>query len=124
MKGVRPEVSKEEAVALSLYRFQGSEKKPEGTGSRPRTLTTAQMEDEKESLEDRLQRRKSDLTGRIVTVSGRVIKRTRAQGGCQGTKRRRRTWQAAKSKGEPQAGIDPLISEWGNPAGRRPVTHE
>ena len=34
------------------------------------------------------------------------IKRTRAQGGCQGTIRRRRTWQAAKSYEEPQAGID------------------
>ena len=35
------------------------------------------------------------------------IKLHRAQGGCPGTIRRRRTWQAAKSYGEPQAGIDP-----------------
>ena len=35
------------------------------------------------------------------------IKLQRAQGGCPGTIRRRRTWQAAKSYGEPQAGIDP-----------------
>ena len=48
------------------------------------------------------------------------IKRIRAQGGCQGTDCRRRTWQAAKSLGEPQAGIDPRISEWGNPAGVMP----
>ena len=52
-------------------------------------------------------------------VSGRSdekIKLIRAQGGCQGTIRRRRTWQAAKSHGEPQAGREPWISEWGNPA--------
>ncbi len=36
-----------------------------------------------------------------------VIKLQRAQGGCPGTIRRRRTWQAAKSYGEPQAGTDP-----------------
>ena len=35
------------------------------------------------------------------------IKLQRAQGGCPGTIRRRRTWQAAKSYGEPQAGTDP-----------------
>ena len=50
------------------------------------------------------------------------IKLQRAQGGCPGTTRRRRTWQAAKSYGEPQAGIDPQISEWGNPAVEEAVT--
>ena len=35
------------------------------------------------------------------------IKHIRAQGECQGTDCRRRTWQAAKSHGEPQAGSDP-----------------
>ena len=35
------------------------------------------------------------------------IKLLRAQGGCPGTIRRRKTWQAAKSYGEPQAGTDP-----------------
>jgi hypothetical protein len=39
-------------------------------------------------------------------TSDEKIKRTRAQGGCPGTIRRRRTWQAAKSYEEPQAGID------------------
>ena len=39
--------------------------------------------------------------------SDEKIKLIRAQGGCPGTKRRRKTWQAAKSHGEPQAGIDP-----------------
>ena len=48
------------------------------------------------------------------------IKRRRAQGGCQGTKHRRKTWPAAKSHGEPQAGFDPWMSEWGNPAGAMP----
>ena len=45
------------------------------------------------------------------------IKLTRAQGGCPGTIRRRRTRSAAISLEEPQAGIDSRISEWGNPAG-------
>ena len=53
----------------------------------------------------------------LRTKSDEKIKLIRAQGGCQGTIRRRRTWQAAKSHGEPQAGNEPWISEWGNPAG-------
>jgi hypothetical protein len=44
------------------------------------------------------------------------VKRESAQGGCLGTSRRGRTWQAAKSLGELQASVDPGISEWGNPA--------
>ena len=58
-------------------------------------------------------------------VSGRSdekIKLTRAQGGCQGTIRRRRTWQAAKSCGELQASIDPQTSEWGNPMEEDSIT--
>ena len=46
-----------------------------------------------------------------------LVKQESAHGGCLGTSRRRRTWQAAKSFGELQASIDPEISEWGNPAG-------
>ena len=48
---------------------------------------------------------------------GLLVKRESAQGGCLGTSRRRRTWQAAKSLGELQASEDPGMSEWGNPAG-------
>ena len=51
-------------------------------------------------------------------------KEIRADGGCLGFRRRRRTRQAAKMHGEPQAGTDPCVSEWGNPAGRSPVTGE
>jgi hypothetical protein len=40
-----------------------------------------------------------------------MVKLLRAYGGCLGTNRRRRTWQAAISLGEPQAGFDPGISE-------------
>ena len=43
-----------------------------------------------------------------------------AHGGCLGTGRRRRTWQAAISRGEAQTAPDPRISEWGNPPGRAP----
>ncbi len=51
---------------------------------------------------------------------GLLVKRESAQGGCLGTGRRGRTWQAAKSFGELQASVDPEISEWGNPAGAIP----
>ena len=45
------------------------------------------------------------------------VKQLRAQGGCLGFGKRRRTWQAAISFGEAQTAFDPEISEWGNPAG-------
>ena len=45
-----------------------------------------------------------------------LVKRSSAHGGCLGTSRRRRTWQAAISLGELQASDDPGVSEWGNPA--------
>src|SRR5713101_8302310 len=44
-----------------------------------------------------------------------MVKLLRAYGGCLGARRRRRTWQAAKSLGELQASFDPGVSEWGNP---------
>ena len=44
-----------------------------------------------------------------------TVKLQRAHGGCLGGQRRRRTWTAAKSSGEPLTGFDPEISEWGNP---------
>jgi len=50
------------------------------------------------------------------------VKVLRVHGGCLGTSGRRRAWQAAKSFGEAQAAIEPEMPEWGNPAGRRPVT--
>jgi len=46
-----------------------------------------------------------------------VVKLLRAHGGCLGVRRRRRAWLAAISFGEPQAGVDPEIPEWGNPTG-------
>ena len=46
-----------------------------------------------------------------------LVKQESAHGGCLGTSRRRRTWQAAKSFGELQASKDPEMSEWGNPSG-------
>src|SRR3978361_990812 len=48
-----------------------------------------------------------------------ILNDKRAFGGCLGTRRGRRTWHAAKSFGEPRAGFDPKISEWGNPSARR-----
>ena len=39
----------------------------------------------------------------------------KAHGGCLGVMSRRRAWKAAKSHGEPSAGVDPWIPEWGNP---------
>jgi hypothetical protein len=43
-----------------------------------------------------------------------MVKLQRAHGGCLGDERRRRTWTAAKSSGEPLTGFDPEISEWEN----------
>ena len=44
-----------------------------------------------------------------------VAKLGRAQGGCLGAAGRRKTRQAAKSRGEGQIPNDPRVSEWGNP---------
>ena len=46
-----------------------------------------------------------------------MVKKESAQGECLGSKRRRKTWQPAKSLGELATSIDPEISEWGNPIG-------
>ena len=46
-----------------------------------------------------------------------MVKKLSAQGECLGSKRRRKTWQPAKSPGELATSIDPRISEWGNPIG-------
>ena len=45
------------------------------------------------------------------------VKLPMAHGGCLGAGRRRRAWLAAKSLGEPLAGNDPGIPEWGNLSG-------
>ena len=45
-----------------------------------------------------------------------MVKEISAYGGCLGSKRRRKTWQPAKSPGELATSFDPRISEWGNPA--------
>jgi hypothetical protein len=50
-----------------------------------------------------------------------VVKLLRANGGCLGAGKRRRAWQAAISLGEPQAGSDPRMPEWGNPGGVMPT---
>jgi hypothetical protein len=47
---------------------------------------------------------------------GYMVKKLSAHGGCLGSKRRRKTWQPAKSPGELATSFDPRISEWGNPA--------
>ena len=60
-------------------------------------------------------------------AEGEKVKILRAYGGCLGAKSRRRTRSTAKSFGEPQAGFDPEISEWGNPAGaisRHPMVNK
>ena len=46
-----------------------------------------------------------------------MVKKLSAQGECLGSKRRRKTWQPAKSSGELATSIDPGMSEWGNPPG-------
>jgi len=49
-----------------------------------------------------------------------MVKQVRAYGGCLGTGRRRRSWQAAISLGEEQASFDPGITEWENPLRANP----
>lgn len=44
-----------------------------------------------------------------------MVKKLSAHGGCLGSKRRRKTWQPAKSSGELATNIDPEVSEWGDP---------
>ena len=44
-----------------------------------------------------------------------MVKKLSAQGECLGSKRRRKTWQPAKSLGELATSFDPGVSEWGNP---------
>ena len=45
------------------------------------------------------------------------VKIQRAFGGCLGVKGRRKAWYTAKSLGEPCAGEEPRVPEWGNPVG-------
>ena len=47
-----------------------------------------------------------------------MVKKESADGGCLGSKRRRRTWNPAKSLGELESSCEPRVSEWGNPAER------
>ena len=52
---------------------------------------------------------------KLMLFPMREEKILRAHGGCLGTRRRRRTRQAAISCGEAQTALDPQISDWGNP---------
>ena len=51
-----------------------------------------------------------------------MVKEISAHGECLGSKRRRKTWQPAKSSGELATSIDPEVSEWGNPLGESLVS--
>ena len=59
--------------------------------------------------------RRSDSEHQLNACLRDKVKLRRAHGGCLGNERRRRTWTAAKSSGEPLTGFDPGISEWDNP---------
>ena len=59
--------------------------------------------------------RKSNPACELDACLRDTVKLERAHGGCLGSQRRRRTWTAAISYGEPLTGFDPWISEWGNP---------
>src|SRR5271165_6487204 len=60
--------------------------------------------------------RKSNPVRELGACLRDKVKLQRAYGGCLGSQRRRRTWTAAISSGEPLTGRDPEISEWENPA--------
>ncbi len=59
---------------------------------------------------------KATNSERVLLKRENKVKIQRAYGGCLGARRRRRTRPAAKCHGEQQAGVDPWMSEWGNPA--------
>ena len=60
---------------------------------------------------------KVEYAVREKRIRVKKVKLLRANGGCLGGGRRRRTCQAAISFGELSRSVDPEISEWGNPAG-------
>ena len=70
---------------------------------------------ESEIRQEGLFERKNVDPAGSVRSRDRDAELARAHGGCLGTKSRCRTWMAAISLGEPPAGCDPGISEWGNP---------
>ena len=45
-----------------------------------------------------------------------MVKKRSANGGCLGSKRRRRTWDSAKSSNKLKTSVELEMSEWGNPA--------
>ena len=45
-----------------------------------------------------------------------MVKKRSANGGCLGSKRRRRTWNPAKSSDKLETSVKSEMSEWGNPA--------
>ena len=54
-------------------------------------------------------------TQEILELSKTNEARKGRMGDAYGTKRRRKTWYAAKSSDEARTAIEPEISEWGNP---------
>ena len=86
------------------------------TRNRVNTLLRSRVSNVAEEL-----RRQFLTQGRARSPHDRA-KRKKANGGCPGIKSRRRTWYTAKSIGEPCAGNEPVMSEWGNPARRTLVT--
>ena len=67
---------------------------------------------------------KQEVMKEMTLGEAKKVRQGKAYGGCLGVQRRRRTWQAAKSHGERQAGDNPWMSEWGNPAGGIPSSRK
>ena len=65
--------------------------------------------------------RRTLVSSHDACLRDNMVKLERARGGCLGIGRRRRTWTAAISFGEPLTGIDPEISESGN---RMAMSHQ
>ncbi len=61
-------------------------------------------------------------TGAIEKAT--VVKLQRANGECLGIRSRRRTCKSAKSCGELTKGLEPQISEWGNPQRVMPLNSQ
>ncbi len=84
---------------------------------KPSTIMTSRQKCNEETKQQSNEAIKQGKDQEAATLCGGRVKQERAQGGCLGARSRRKTRQAAKSRGEGQMPCDPRVSEWGNPRG-------
>ena len=109
--------------SLALHTVPPRRRKP--PGKRDDGSLTGWKERHRQKLSENSRKRERGYSGPASREGGGTgavrDKYRKAHGGCLGSRRRRRTRQAAKSRGEARTALDPRMSEWGNPTGWRPV---